>query len=656
VSRANREQRVGSTIVALAVADAVGAILAAVLLSPHGRPWSRVPTWEWLLFFAVFAGLNCLHLRIELGRHTYSVTLVEAAAVPAWFVLPPAGVILLFGAGAVVGAVRFRQSGQKAMFNTANSMLAAAAGTAVFLGAGRHASWTSHTDWLIAISGVIAYNLSSAAQVISVVAIKESEPWTRVLRLCTPSVFASAAAAASLGLITWQLYLAWDPSPVLLLPVLTIVVLANRALTRHRADQLRFERLYESSARVARLGEVDEVLVSLAAEARRLVTASAAACVFLPSDGSPVGCLVDDESERGRSLTRAESLEVIRLADSRGTAELRARDIESRARRRLPPGDVYVVAPSPPEAPARVVMLACRPPAPAGAADRLGEVLGAFALNASLSVLNATLFAEAQQALAHQIDLNRQKTEFLANVSHELRTPLTFLIGMLSTFRSSGPQMTEEQRDRLLAMAGEQGERLRRLIEDLLVVAATEHGSLRIITAEVDVSQVVDDAVVAMAQRAPGRLRSVCVSHPGLVQTDGTRLRQVIDILLDNAVKYAPEGLIAVETGGSADEVLIRVVDHGPGVPSDDRGRIFERFVRLESRSSAGGTGIGLHLARQLCSSLGGTVDVHDTPGGGATFEVRLRRLGACADGVDQLRTDTPALAPGASSGLRGGR
>jgi signal transduction histidine kinase len=260
-----------------------------------------------------------------------------------------------------------------------------------------------------------------------------------------------------------------------------------------------------------------------------------------------------------------------------------------------------------------------------GHASRTGA-LGAFAGHAALTLANAGLYADVEEALRRQVDLNRQKDDFVAVVSHELRTPLTALLGSIRTIRRLGERLGASSRVRMLEIAERQGSRLQGLIEDLLLVAAAEDERAACTVEEVRVGELVTDLVTTLASSGGERVTVEIDPKVAVLLTDGAKLGQVIFNLIENATKYAPDGPIEVVARLSRGAATVAVVDHGPGIPVDDRDRAFERFVQLDQSSTRerGGTGLGLYLCRRLARLLGGTLDVADTPGGGCTFTIVL--------------------------------
>jgi signal transduction histidine kinase len=239
--------------------------------------------------------------------------------------------------------------------------------------------------------------------------------------------------------------------------------------------------------------------------------------------------------------------------------------------------------------------------------------------------------AETQRALVERLqESDRLKDDLLAAVSHELRTPLAGMLGALATLAARAGQLTEPQRQELIGMAVRQGDRLRLQIEQLLLAARLERrGEDATEPPVVDAAAVARDALAAARAAHPGR-RFVFEGGPALpVRALPEAVLQVLDSLLGNAAKHAPEPtVIHLSARRDGRLAVLAVQDAGPGIPAGERERIFDRFTQLDQGATrrAGGVGLGLYIARQLATAQGGELLVTDPapPGRGARFELRL--------------------------------
>lgn len=239
--------------------------------------------------------------------------------------------------------------------------------------------------------------------------------------------------------------------------------------------------------------------------------------------------------------------------------------------------------------------------------------------------------AELEAEVARLQELDRQKNDFVATVSHELRTPITSMIGAAKTLRRGGPQMTPEERESFLDMIERQGERLLRLTKGVLAGAQLESGAAPPRREKVDLASLARD-VAAELLEGRGRSHEVEVhaepEHPS-TWGDPMALRQVVSNLVENALKYSPEGSkVRVGVFDLSSETLLEVSDDGPGIDAAAIGTIFERFKQMES-SRGGGFGLGLYIVKNLVDQHRGTIEVASEAGAGTTFRVRLPKRAA---------------------------
>lgn len=216
------------------------------------------------------------------------------------------------------------------------------------------------------------------------------------------------------------------------------------------------------------------------------------------------------------------------------------------------------------------------------------------------------------------------KTDFVSVVSHELRTPLTSIIGSLDTVNR--PELAPEANTarELIITARRQAGRLQRLIEDLLMVSRIDRGAIPVNRETLSLATMVEHVTTAL--KIPESVSVDIHPHDLAVIADRDHLERILINLFENASKYAPGSPIELVTRIRGDVAEIRIVDHGPGIPPDQREKVFERFTQVEASQtrSVGGTGLGLSIVRSLAEVMGGRADVDETPGGGATFIVDL--------------------------------
>ncbi len=217
--------------------------------------------------------------------------------------------------------------------------------------------------------------------------------------------------------------------------------------------------------------------------------------------------------------------------------------------------------------------------------------------------------------VTHVERLEELRREFIADFSHEVRTPLAALKSAVETFEFDRGLLTEEQESQLRRIMARQLARLERLAQDLSELSHIEAGDLSLERAEIDLRRLIED---------------LCEDFRGervQIHGDAMRLQQAFANLLDNAIKYGGEGTsIDIDVSSTPDRGIVRIADHGEGIPPEERDRIFRRFYRIDkSRSQEiAGSGLGLAITKHLILQHRGNIEVEGAEGGGATFVVTL--------------------------------
>ena len=252
---------------------------------------------------------------------------------------------------------------------------------------------------------------------------------------------------------------------------------------------------------------------------------------------------------------------------------------------------------------------------------RLSEAVAALIAQ---TLENRRLFAEASEAAALR-EIDRLKDEFLASVSHELRTPLTVVSGALELLGRQAASMTDQART-LIAQAERHAQRLTRSVGELLDIAQLQEAKVELDREFVACESLLAETVLAHEALASARgQRLVTSASAPPVYVDRRRILQVLANLASNAIRYSPGGAtIELSAAAKGAVVELAVTDEGPGIPVDERARVFDKFVRLRrDRDVAGGTGLGLAIAKNLVELHGGQIRVEDAPAG-ARFVVAL--------------------------------
>ena len=227
--------------------------------------------------------------------------------------------------------------------------------------------------------------------------------------------------------------------------------------------------------------------------------------------------------------------------------------------------------------------------------------------------------------------LDRIKSDFVATVSHELRTPLAAVYGAAVTLASRDLSARPDLRNALITQIVEQTERLTTIVSDILLASELEAGRFRLTPGEIDPVEVATAAVEAARLRLPegAEIELEAPADAGLVETDAGRLRQVLDNLIENAVKYAPNGgRTTVHVKANKDSIRLAIADTGVGIPAAELQHIFEKFYRLDPEQTRGvaGTGLGLYVCKELVERMNGSITVDSEVGSGSTFTVELPR------------------------------
>jgi two-component system phosphate regulon sensor histidine kinase PhoR len=235
----------------------------------------------------------------------------------------------------------------------------------------------------------------------------------------------------------------------------------------------------------------------------------------------------------------------------------------------------------------------------------------------------------AMRDVTEEHELEQVRSEFVATASHELRTPLAAVYGAVKTLRRDDLELDASTSDAFLEMIESETERLSSIVNQILLAGQLESGRVSLVESECDLGELVEGVVSAARVTAPDSVDFELVPNgAGLgLHCDEDKLRQVLVNLVENAVKYSPDGgKVTVAFGAQNGRARIEVRDRGLGIPETDYARVFEKFTRLDPGLSrgVGGTGLGLYIARELVERMGGEIAVDSALGRGSTFVVEL--------------------------------
>lgn len=272
---------------------------------------------------------------------------------------------------------------------------------------------------------------------------------------------------------------------------------------------------------------------------------------------------------------------------------------------------------------------------------RDGHALPVDIAMGTMPLAEGTYIVASLRDISERKAVERLKDEFVSTVSHELRTPLTSVVGSLGLLRAGAVGELPDAARRLVDIADNNARRLIRLINDILDIEKIGSGRMHFEMRPVDVQEVAAAAIDNARSLARGQEVELALDADAAVMAlgDGDRLRQVIDNLLANAIRFSPPGsTVRLTLEREEREARVTVDDEGPGVPIEFRGRIFGRFAQAGDKSGQGGSGLGLAISREIVTAHHGRIWFGDAPGGGARFVFTVPLAAPVAEEVRPAR------------------
>jgi two-component system sensor histidine kinase KdpD len=256
--------------------------------------------------------------------------------------------------------------------------------------------------------------------------------------------------------------------------------------------------------------------------------------------------------------------------------------------------------------------------------DEDPEVLRSFAAQVQVALERRQLYADVAAAAGLQ-EANELRTALLAAVSHDLRTPLASIKASVTSLLQQDVHWTPEATREFLETIDEETDRLDNLVGNLLDMSRLQTGAMQLVVREVGLEEVVPRAISGLPDRRVPIVLDIPETLPR-VRADAGLLERAVANVVDNARAWSPTGeVVKVSAGAVPHRVDLRVIDHGPGIPLDERETIFQPFRRLgDHQTGSTNVGLGLAVARGFVEAMGGEVTVEDTPGGGVTMVLSL--------------------------------
>ncbi|MDQ4006390.1 MAG: ATP-binding protein, partial [Actinomycetota bacterium] len=587
---------------------------------------------QWWLLALMFLVAEILVVYVDFRRNAYSFSLSEIPLVIGLFMATPGDLILAQLVGSLIAlAVHRRQSLFKVAFNLSHFALETTIALSVFNLFGL-ADPLDPVSWGAAV--VAALLMAMFADVAIGIAVSLAERRWQLQSIVQGLAFGKIVSItnASIGLIG-VMVVATRPVGAWLLAVPALILFfAYRVYTSQREQHERMEQLYESTHLLSRSLKMQSAVLTVLSQAREMFRAQIAEILLFPETEDDPALRTtfgpDDHEELMAEVHLDPTEGVWARVASEGQPVLLPRPIQNeRLRVYFEARGIRDLMVAPLQGADGVVgtILVANRESDIGTFDVEDlKLFEALTNHANVALENARLVQELEGSLEELTLSSQMKDDFVATVSHELRTPLTAIQGSVKTLLQAEVAYDEETQQMLLEAVDRQSERLRRLIEDLLVAARIESRGLHAIVSPVSLGSVMRQVVEGLGARIDTHdIRLVTEDEPGLIRTDEQRIEQIVSNLMDNALKYSPAGsTVTVTVRRARNGAEIAVADEGPGVPEELRDKIFERFYQADQTSTraVGGTGLGLWICQRLTEVIGGTLSVSSPDRGGSTF------------------------------------
>lgn len=615
------------------------------------HPSVEIPWWGMALVFYTAERL-VLHLRFRQDAHSFSMS--EIPLVIGLFFASPLQLVVGQAVGnTVVLTFHRRQPMVKLGFNLAQFAIQSTVAVATFRAVVSLGDMLGPAGWMAAFAGAMAALVSADILINAVIRLSGGRLAPREILEVFALTSLGVAMNTVLALVAvLVLSIRVDAVWIAFMPP-AVLYLAYRAYVDQREERSRLEALYEASRALHASPQLESALAAAAAHARRMFDAQIAEITIFPGalDGVAYRTTAGPGDRRDVMRPIAFGMEFPlwrgTLTDPR--PRLMSRSLDGIHVDGLSEVKDAIMAP----------LMGSR--GLVGAivvANRLGDVstfdredlrlLETVAGQISVSLENGRLEDSLTQltVLKERLEaLVKSKDEFVAAVSHELRTPLTAIVGLAQELRSNRTTFSDPELDELMAIIADQSGELSNIVEDLLVAARADIGTLNLHPEQVDLRH--ELATLAATHVVPFIASGEVPIHGSLPElvTDPLRLRQIVRNLLTNAVRYGGDQ-VWVEAEVGSRTVSIAVLDDGLGVPPESVDKIFEAYERAHSASSLpSSVGLGLAVSRQLARLLGGDLEYRRRDGATA-FVLTLPIAGPTAhpawDGTSSDQASVP--------------
>lgn len=586
----------GSSQVAALRRVSVGWLTAGVLACAGIFAWQRLPAFSSGTFLVLIA-LVLLSQFVRLNfvwssKHATAFAMEETGLAAALLLLPPPLAVVAGLAGLTLGQIARRNALIKVGFNVGQygvSMAAAAAVMAALPAFGPLIDGRGAFSVLVAMT---AYGIVNNLAIAHLLIPLADKPLLQTVRENGPIQAATIAGNVAIGIIAAGLYV---ERPVLMLflvaPAAAVHVAyrnsvrADELVARLSSERDRLDRVVAGASDGIMLLDREGVIEVWNDAMTRLTGVEADDAV-----GSPVGEVLTEQVRRGDETVAGRWL----LDAARPT---RPRAVQESLLIHPDGGSHQVVE-------SHTFLF-----------DERGRTLGDVVL---------------VRDVTRERELEAMKGDFISRVSHELRTPLTPIKGFARLLTTRYDRLSDDQRRTALEKISEQTEHMSDLVEDLLLATSFDGHDAPggIAVQRLDAVHSVTTVVEQFRDRHPHREFHLWADRELEVIADPQRVQQVLRGLLDNAVRYTDDAPIEIEVAAEGDDVAIRVIDHGPGIPRDQHEAVFERFHRLEDplHMRTSGVGLGLFLGRKMTEAMHGSLTIEPTGRrrAGAIFVLRL--------------------------------